>query len=180
MATAEDDDLIERSPCRVRVTKARRVRAQRTMMEPADVARLLPALPLQMRPVMLLLIGGHVRPGEIIALQRRDLDLDTATLNVERQIITSREQGQVPTDVTKTGATGSRILPQVTVLSLRHYLATVPKRTPRALLITNSRGGALTVNSMGIAFRKACDVLDHAKTGRDPESLGHAVGTKAV
>ncbi|HEY8609933.1 MAG TPA: tyrosine-type recombinase/integrase [Roseomonas sp.] len=170
LATAERDGLIGRNPCQISGGGASKAPG-RAFLPPEDLARLLGLLSPHMRAAVLVILGGHVRPGEVAGLERRDLDLSAGTLTVERQRLRSRKQGVV---ITQTKTTDRRTvdLPQITLDALRDYLATVPKALPKAPLLLNSKGAPLTVSAMQHAFVKA-----RAALGLDDFHLYDAKGT---
>lgn len=153
MATAEGEDLIAKNPCRVKgagVAKS----AERPHLDLASFSQLVEAHPADLRPVLALAFGAHLRLGEVVGLQRRDLDLKTGTLTVERQVQDTREHGTV---VTSTKTEGRRVvdLPAPTLEVMRDYLASAPKALPGAPLFVRSNGKALTRAMLTQAWAKA-------------------------
>lgn len=139
MATAKADGLIGTNPCQVRgagVAKS----PERMLLSLADFSSLVDSHPDHLRPVLHLAMGAHLRLGELIALQRRDLDLDEGTLRVERQVTAD---GEAPTP-TKTGKADTVDLPSITVDVMREYLRSVPKALPGAPLFVRPDGRPLT------------------------------------
>src|SRR4051794_37854962 len=63
-----------------------------------DFLRILEALPSDLQPLILLMLGAHLRLGEACSLIREDLDLEDRTLRVERQL----QDGQGGCVVTRT------------------------------------------------------------------------------
>lgn len=159
MSTAEADGLIGRNPCQIRgagVAKS----AERPLLSLDQFSALVDAHPEHMRPALHLAMGAHLRLGELVGLQRRDLDLDAGTLRVERQVVAD---GQQPTP-TKTGTADDIDLPSVTVEAMRSYLATVPKAMPTMPLFVRPRWAPVhTVNGpAGVGSRACCG----RRTGR--------------
>lgn len=150
MATAETDGLIGKNPCQVKgagVAKS----PERPLLSLAEFAALVDAHPEHMRPALHLTMGAHLRLGELVGLQRRDLDLDAGTLRVERQIVAD---GAEPTP-TKTGKADTIDLPAITVEIMRAYLASVPKALPATALFVRADGRPFTRSMVTQAWAKA-------------------------
>jgi integrase len=150
MATAETDGLIGKNPCQVKgagVAKS----PERPLLSLAEFSALVEAHPEHMRAALHLAMGAHLRLGELVALQRRDLDLAAGTLRVERQIVAD---GAEPTP-TKTGKADTIDLPSITVEIMRDYLASVPKALPATALFVRADGRAFTRSMVTQAWAKA-------------------------
>ena len=85
MATAVDDEVILRNPCRIKGAGTE-VASERPILTPAEVARLAEVIEPRYRLVVLLAVYGSLRWGELMGLQRGDLDLDLMTLTVRRSV----------------------------------------------------------------------------------------------
>ena len=85
MATAVDDEVILRNPCRIRGAGTE-IASERPILTPAEVARLAEVIEPRYRLVVLLAVYGSLRWGELMGLQRGDLDLDLMTLTVRRSV----------------------------------------------------------------------------------------------
>lgn len=154
MATAEADGLIGRNPCQVRGAGVAQA-PERPFLSIEQFAALVDAHPEHMRPALHLTMGAHLRLGELIGLQRRDLDLDAGTLTIARQVTAD---GSEPTP-TKTGATRTIDLPAITVDVLHEYLRTVPKAMPGTALFLRPDGSPFTRASVSHAWMRARSVV---------------------
>ena len=85
MATAVDDEVILRNPCRIKGAGSE-VASERPILTPVEVARLAEVIEPRYRLVVLLAVYGSLRWGELMGLQRNDLDLDVMTLAVRRSV----------------------------------------------------------------------------------------------
>ena len=83
MATAETDEVIERTPCRVRGA-GRSARAGETVIlsDWSQVAGLTASMPSDLAATVLLGVGGGLRIGEVLGLARRDVNLSAGTVTV--------------------------------------------------------------------------------------------------
>jgi integrase len=83
MRTAVDDGLILRSPCRIKGGGQERS-AERPTASVAEVELIAQAMPERMRMPVLLSACCGLRRGEVLALQRRDLNLEICSVKIER------------------------------------------------------------------------------------------------
>jgi integrase len=84
--TATDDELIARNPCRI---KGAGVEAtpERPVITLAQVLALAAAMPPRYRVVVLVAVFASMRWGELMGLRHADLDLETASVNIERSAV---------------------------------------------------------------------------------------------
>lgn len=85
MATAGDDEVILRNLCRIRGAGTE-VASERPILTPAEVARLAEVIEPRYRLVVLLAVYGSLRWGELMGLQRGDVDLELMTPTVRRSV----------------------------------------------------------------------------------------------
>jgi len=150
MNTAVADGLIPRNPCQIKGAGIAQA-PERQLLSLDQFAALVEAHPAHLRPALHLAMGAHLRIGELVGLQRRDLDLTAGTLTIERQIA---QDGREP-EPTKTGSRRVVDLPSVTVEAMREYLTTVPKALPGAPLFVRPGGAPLTRAAVDRAWEKA-------------------------
>ena len=81
--TAVDDGRIKRNPCRIKGADTTHA-AERPVATVAQVFALAEAVGRQYRAFVLTAAFTSLRWGELIALRRRDLDLDAGTAYVQR------------------------------------------------------------------------------------------------
>lgn len=152
MATATTDGLVGSNPCQIAGAGVVRTK-ERPFLSVADFVILMEALPADLRPVIALTFGAHLRLGEVVALIRSDLDLEACKLRVERQAVQTRKG--VVTTATKTEDTREVDLPAITIEAMNEYLKTVPRALPSAPLFRREDGKALTRAQLQHAFEKA-------------------------
>lgn len=85
MATAVDDDLIQKNPCRVKGGGVERT-PERPVLDLPQVVKLAAVIEPRYRLLVLLAVYGSLRWGELMALTRDDLDLDEMTVRVRRSV----------------------------------------------------------------------------------------------
>lgn len=83
LATAVADELIARNPCVVKRAGQERS-PERPMISVAEVEALASSMPAALRLAVLLAAWCQLRRGEVLGLERRDVDLLHGTLRVER------------------------------------------------------------------------------------------------
>jgi len=121
-ATAVDDELIARNPCRITgALKAPRRRA----IKPATLTELrvlVDALPERYRTMILMAAWCQMRFGELAELRRRDLDLEAGVVRIRRAVV--RADGQMVVKAPKSEA-GKRdvTIPPHLLGVLRDHLA---------------------------------------------------------
>jgi integrase len=85
MRTALDDGLISQSPCRIRGAGNERAR-ERPIASVAEVEKIAAHVPERFEALILLTAWAGPRRGEVLGLQRRDIDLNDAHVRVERAV----------------------------------------------------------------------------------------------
>lgn len=83
LATAVTDELLGRNPCVVKGAGQERS-TERPMLSIAEVDELAAAMPEPWRIAVDLAAWCHLRVGEVLGLERRDVDLLHGTIRVER------------------------------------------------------------------------------------------------
>lgn len=145
---ATDEDLIIKSPCRVRGAATARRTSKTTPATPAEVAALLDHLPEHYRALILVAAWGGLRSGEFRALRRSDVNLVAGTVHVARQVQQVRGQGKV-FRATKTDA-GERTvhLPPHVASALREHVAAHAQPGPDGLIFPSTVGTPISQSTM--------------------------------
>lgn len=86
MATAADDDLIRRNPCRIKGA-SQEDSPERQVVPVAGLVELLDRIPIRYRAMLLLATFASLRFGELAALHRGDLDLESCCVRVARSLV---------------------------------------------------------------------------------------------
>jgi integrase len=97
---------------------------------------------------------AHTRIGEVIALRRGDLDLNTGTLSIERQQVEVAVRGPV---VVAPEASSQRTvhLPEPAFQALRQHLVAPGHLLPTAPLLTGPASGLLRAGQVQWAWKQA-------------------------
>jgi integrase len=140
MATAVDDERIKRNPCRIKGADTA-ARAERPVATVKQVYALAEAIGPRFRVFILAAALTGLRWGELIALRRMDIDLDDATIRVQRSIA-ELSGGRLIVKGPKSDA-GRRTVPIPAVLvdELRAHLREHVAPGADSLVFTGPRGG---------------------------------------
>ena len=140
MRTALDDGLIAQSPCRIKGGGTERA-TERPTASVAEVEALAELVPERFRALLLLAAWAGLRRGEVLGLERRDLDLHEASVRVERAVH-HMTNGEVFVGPPKTVA-GVRTVhfPEHLVPVLEQHLDRFAGPEPTSLVFPGERGG---------------------------------------
>jgi len=162
--TAVSDGLIVANPCQIR--GAGQVKSpERLLLLPDDVEAIASVIDPHYRHLVTLTFWCHLRLGEVLGLQRRDLDLKARTLRVQRQMVEVNNR-PVQTEP-KAGSRRSVDIPERAVEALRQHLAEMPLGLPSAPVFTRPDGTQLRHHHVHTAWNRA-----RAKAGL-PEARFH-------
>lgn len=145
MSQALDDELIARTPCRIRSGGRTKVRREPEVLTLPELLALVDAMPRRHRALTLLSGLCGLRFGEAVALRRRDVDLERLIIHVTRTAV--RTGGYKTTGPPKTDAGRRTVaMPQAVADALAAHLADHPVAT-RDDLIFPGRDGAQLAHS---------------------------------
>ncbi len=138
LATAADDGLIRRNPCRVKGAGTEKS-PERPVLTIAQVYALADAAGDRYRALILLACFCGLRWGELAALRRCDLDADTGTIDVRRQL--TEVNGYLTSGPPKTDA-GKRavVIPAMILPDVRDHLNNHAAPGAEALVFTSPGG----------------------------------------
>ena len=151
--TAVADDAIGRNPCSIRGAGQPHT-PERPPIDSADVERAAAAMPAGLEATVLLDLWAHLRIGEVLGLQRGDIDLDEGTLSVQRQVVEVRGGGPIVVEP-KMGNRRVVHLPQPAVDAIRDHLDTTGPMLPTARLFCRPDGSELRLMHLEWYWRKA-------------------------
>jgi integrase len=151
--TAVADDVILRNPCRIRGA-GQPHSPERPLADLETVAKLVAAMPAHLRTLVVVAFWAHARLGELLGLQRGDVDLSAGTLRIERQVVEVDHVGPVVTEP-KVGSRRLVHLPQPAIDALREHLRTQGPALPTARLFTRRDGGELRAHHVHHAWQDA-------------------------
>jgi integrase len=142
MNTAVSDGLIRRNPCRLKGA-GQEHSAERPVLSTAQVMDLADAIDPRFRVFLLLAVFGSLRWGEPAALRRCDVDVETGTVRISRQL--TEQSGGPPMFGPPKSAAGQRtvIIPAAIIADLAWHLARFAAPGDEGLLFTSSTGSPL-------------------------------------
>jgi integrase len=142
MATAADDGLIRRNPCRVKGAGTEKS-PERPVLTVAQVYALADAAGPRYRALVLLACFCGLRWGELAALRRCDIDIETGTVRVARQL--TEVLGQPPIFGPPKSDAGRRtvVVPAMILPDISSHLASFTPPVADALAFTSPGGKTL-------------------------------------
>lgn len=152
--TAVADGLIARNPCQVRGAGLARS-AERPIATVAELAAAVKTVPDRHRLVLLLPAWCQLRRGEVIGLQRRDIDLLHGTIRIDRSVVRPMD-GTTVVGPPKTNA-GARTLtvPSNVLPILRNHLKRYVEPQQQAWLFTDESGGPMNPVTLNRIWQRA-------------------------
>jgi integrase len=142
LATAIDDGLIRRNPCRLRGAGTEHS-PERPLLTIAQVYELAAACGPIYRVMILLACFCGLRWGELAALRRRDIDTDSATVRITRQL--TEVTGRPPFFGPPKTLAGRRVvfIPDNVLPEVQDHLDAHTASGPDALMFTSTGGKPL-------------------------------------
>lgn len=166
--TAVSDELIARSPCNLKGAGIEHPN-ERPMLETPTVLRLAEAMGPRLRALVYLAGFCGLRPGELLGLERRDIDLLHRVVHVRRQAHEITGQGRILT-VPKTDAGNRTVsLPAVVAEELDKYLDAHVASDAESPVFNRPSGLPLRRADLSNAWRDAC--LEVGLAGVHPHDL---------
>lgn len=154
MATASDDELIRRNPCRIEGggKESAKERGIATIEQVYELAELVGP---RWRAMVLLAAFTTLRPEELAELRRSDIDLVAGTVRVHHAAPELNTGRRAPGG-TKTEA-GKRTItmPAALLSDVRLHLKLFAESGPQGLLFVGERGAPFRRTSFGRIWRKA-------------------------
>jgi len=172
--TAVTDELIARNPCSIKGGGIERSR-ERPMIDTTVVLQLADAIDPRLRSFVLLAGFAGLRSGELLGLQRRDIDALHGTVSVERQAHEIQGQGRILTRPKSEAGHRKVALPSLVTKALQKHLNTYVAHKPGAPVFTRSSGLPLRRADLSNAWRDACEAVGVA--GVRPHDLRHHAAT---
>lgn len=151
--TAVEDRRIGHNPCRVRGAGTDRAEG-RLVPKRVEVEKLILALPDKLKMAAMLAAGGGLRRGEVLGMQRRDIDLERALIHI-RRALQEPSDGLLTYGPTKNGESRSVHVSDDLVEALSVHLERFVESDPAAPLFTGRTGERLRPSSLEYFWRKA-------------------------
>lgn len=154
LATAVDDQVLTTNPARI--AKGGHVdHAERIPLTPSEISVLAAAVPDRYRAALLVAAWSGLRPGEVFALTRRNVDLVSGTIAV-RQTLVEVPGGTVTFGPPKSAAGHRTVaLPSSVVEELAKHLSYFTNDLADALIFTSASGRPVTSGTRSRVLRSA-------------------------
>jgi integrase len=177
LATAADDQIIRRNPCRIQ-DGGKEDSPERQVVPLPVVYGIADAIPARYRMLVLLATYAGLRWGELIALRRDSLDLDACTIRITRTTA-QLDGGRLQPDTPKSRA-GRRTVavPADLIPELCWHLERYAESGPQGLVFVGPKGAALRRNNFLRIWVRACAAAD--APGVHFHDLRHVGGTMAA
>lgn len=173
LETAVEDELILRNPCVIKRAGQERS-PERPMISIAEVDALASSMPPELRLAVLLAAWCQLRRGEVLGLERHDVDLLHRTLRIERTVSHAPGGAQIGPPKSEAGRRTVTVPPHL-LLEVEQHLEDNVAGGPSAPLFSGPGGGRLRPAMLQKTWNSA-----RAKLGR-PEvhfhDLRHAGAT---
>jgi integrase len=142
MYTAVDDGRAKANPCRIKGAD-KEESPERPVATVVEAFALADRMPPRFRGLVLLAAFTGLRWGELIALRRRDLDLDRAVVRVARKLA-QLSSGEMVAGPTKSAAGVRTVaLPDLILANLRSHLENYVGEGQDALIFVGEKGAML-------------------------------------
>ena len=177
LATAVDDDLIARNPCRIKGGGRERV-AERKIPTSEEVTRILDAV--EPRYTALVAVAAYVglRSGELAGLQRRHVNPLRQELTVEQQLAASGGEPRLRPPKTAAGMR-TVAMPGFVAVLMDAHLDRFTGPSPEAFVFTTVNGA--TLDHRNLRKREWLPALEDAElAGFRFHDLRHVAGTTAA
>ena len=102
-ATAVDDEVIDRNPCRIKGAGTAKRESDTEILAPEQVAQLADEMPEHLRASIVLGTWTALRLGEVLGIRRCDIDLDAGTVTVRQTAVVLPGGPQVGTPKSDAG-----------------------------------------------------------------------------
>ncbi|MFD7735590.1 tyrosine-type recombinase/integrase [Kitasatospora phosalacinea] len=164
MQTAFDDEAIPRNPCRIQGAGEEHSE-ERPVATVTQVLELAEYIGPRWRLMVFLGAFASLRPEELAALRREDVNVGKRTLRVTMAEPHLNSGHRAPGDTKSRAGKRTIHLPPFLDVPLRMHMTWFAEPGPQGYLFVGERGGLLRPTTFGRKFRKA-----RAMVGRQPEA----------
>jgi integrase len=153
-STAVTDGLVVKSPCQVKGAGNART-TERPVLSVSELAAAVDAVEDRYRLAILLCAWCQLRRGEVLGLQRKDIDLLHCTVRIERAMVRPM-QGPTVIGPPKTAA-GARNLaiPAHVLPAVEQHLQVFVGSEPESWLFTAEHGGPMVPSTLNRVWQRA-------------------------
>lgn len=142
LGTAVDEELILRNPCQIKGGGTERS-PERAIPGFEVVRNLADAMPDHLALVPWIAALAGLRKGEMLALARRHIDIDTSTIRVERALLEVRGEGAVFAEPKSAAGVRTVTMPGTLAALVDEHLDEHVADDPDALLFANGHGNPI-------------------------------------
>ncbi|MFF5182057.1 tyrosine-type recombinase/integrase [Micromonospora sp. NPDC000316] len=173
-----EDEILRQNPCRIKGYDQYHT-PERPTATIAQVYALADAMPARFSALVVVAALSGLRWGELVALRRRDIDLDAGTVRVTRKLAALRSHLEFGPPKS---AAGVRVvaLPAAAVETLRAHLAEFTAPDADALVFTGDKGALLRSGNFGRAVKWPRTVAALGLPGFHFHDLRHTGNTLAA
>lgn len=139
MTAVKEDELIRVNPCRI-VGADQEKAAERPVLSVPQVFALAERVPDRFRALILITTFGCLRWGEVIALQRCDVDLSAGTVRVRQAFVEHRGTGLILGPPKSRAGVRTVALPKVALPLLKQHMDTHVGAAADAFIFTGESG----------------------------------------
>jgi integrase len=139
MTAVKEDELIRVNPCRV-VGADQEKAAERPVLTVPQIFDLAQRVPDRFRALILVTAFGCLRWGEVVALQRCDVNLLAGTVRVRQAFVEHRGTGLILGPPKSRAGVRTVALPKAALPLLKHHLAEYVGAAPEAFVFTGEAG----------------------------------------
>jgi integrase len=174
LTTAARDGVIAKNPCVIKGAGIEHA-VERPMLDTPTVLALADAITPRLRCLVLLAGFVTLRPGELLGLERRDIDLLHGTVTVQRQVHEITGQGRIFTAPKTEAGERTLALPGAIREALTDHLAAYVAPEADEPMFTRPSGLPLRRSDLSNAWKDACAAV--GLKGVHPHDLRHHAGT---
>lgn len=156
-ATAVDDELIRRNPCRVKGAGRERS-PERAVVGIEEVYALADSIAPRWRALVLVAAFGGLRWGELAALRRHRVDLEGGTVRVDASVIDI--EGHLSEGPPKWDSRRTVTLPDSVVDELRRHIDEYSERGRTGRVFVGAKGGTMRRSNFQATWREATKAAD--------------------
>jgi integrase len=179
LATAVDDELLRRNPCRIKGAGEHHT-PERPIATIAQVLTLAGLVPARFRALILLAAFTSLRYGELAALRRRDIDPRCQTVTVRATLVEMSDGRMLAGPPKSTAGLRTVTVPAAIRRDLRDHLREFVADDPDALVFTGVKGAALRRSNFQGAARWSESVAEVGLPGFHFHDLRHTGNTLAA
>uniref|UniRef100_A0AAU2V6F6 Tyrosine-type recombinase/integrase n=1 Tax=Streptomyces sp. NBC_00003 TaxID=2903608 RepID=A0AAU2V6F6_9ACTN len=161
MAAAVDTDgLIKDNPCKIRGA-GQAPQVDRAPLSAEEVTALAQNFPARYRAAVWFAVFTALRPGQVFALRRKDIDLENRLVHVGRSVGVVRKRKGYVYETPKTEATDRwKRIPEELATILAGHMDQFTGKSPNALVFATTHGNVLSNSQRSRFFDRARRTID--------------------